>query len=449
MKSKINKSFLRVLLPIALPIALQSVIINLLNMIDEIMICQLGETMITSVSVANKMTSILNFTLSSLVTAMSIFVSRYNCSENKHREVNSILDITILFGGIIIALGMMISIGFPDMFISFFTTDSEVIVLASKFLRIIAISYIPLLFTCVFSAFMKARLDVKLPVVASIIGVVINVVANYILIFGKFNFPKLGIIGAGVATVLARVVEVLIIIIYVIRTRMLSEIKFSNIRSCNFSLIKPYLNIALPILISELLWVLGDVTYSAIYGRIGTYEYTAIAVLNPIQGVLIGFMSGLSASATVIIGNLIGENHLEKLKSFTKKYILTGVLLSIVLSLLLILFINNYVGLFNIQKITCEYAKNILMLFSIFLVVKVTNMIIGSGILTSGGDSKFILIMDGASTWLIGVPLGLITAYFFKMPIYYVYIFINLEEVIRVIVGVLRIRSMKWIKKLS
>lgn len=188
--------------------------------------------------------------------------------------------------------------------------------------------------------------------------------------------------------------------------------------------------------------------YSIIYGRIGTAEYTAVAVTFPVQGVTTGLLSGLSVAAGVIMGNAIGANQNNTALIFARKFIRLGIGISVCLGSITILVSKVYISVYNIPDEASRYAGYLMIAFAFFLWIKVSNMIIGSGILSSGGDSKFILIMESSTTWLFGVPTGLIAAFVLRLPVYWVYTILSCEELIRFTIGLRRVHSRKWIKNL-
>lgn len=442
-----NREFLGDVLKIAVPIALQSVIMSLLNMADQLMVGQLGEKSIAAVGMSNRIITILMFVLNAIAAGISVYAAQL-WGKKEGSRIGQLMGIGLLAGGVITAAFVCLSIFAPEFCIGIFSKDKEVMAEGAIFLKIVGYSYIPSMLTVMYSAVLRATTHVKLPVTASIIGVVLDVILNYVLIFGRFGLPKMGLRGAAVSTVIARIVELLIIIAVTYKAKLPAAFTFRQMNGISKTLLVSYFNTTYPFILNEFLWVLGETVYSIIYGRIGTIEYTAIAITAPIQGITIGALSGIASATSIILGNAIGADNDQKVLKYARKFIKLSIGLSLCLGLFIILLSKFYIGIYNVSDETGRYAGYLLMAFAFFLWVKVSNMIIGSGILSSGGDSKFILVMESSTTWLFGVPSGFLAAFLLGLPVYWVYIILSCEEIIRFIIGLRRVNSRKWIKNL-
>ncbi len=442
-----DESFLKMMLKVGIPIAIQCVIVNCLNMVDQVIVSQLGEVALASVGIANRITTIVNFVLGALATGMSIFVAQF-VGKKDLKNAGRMTGIGIISGGLVIAVMLIGCLIFPRQLLGIFTDDAKALDLAVSFLVIVALSFVPLLFSIVYSAYLRSSMKVRVPMVASIIATCCNIVFDYIFVFGKFGFRKMGVQGAALGTVIARCIELFIILIYIYAKKVFEETSVLKRLQVNAELWKKFLATALPIVVSEMLWVLGDTTYNAIYSRIGTIEYAAMSVMYPMQSVIIGLLTGISGAAVVVLGNMIGAGKEDNLLACAKKVLIFGFVVSVMSGILVIIFTDAYVSIYNVSPETIVISKRILKVFGCIIWIKITNMIIGNGVLSSGGDSRFILVMDSISTWAIGVPLGLISAFVLHMSIEQVYLLICFEEFIRVFVGLYRIKSKKWIHNL-
>ncbi|MCX8128668.1 MAG: MATE family efflux transporter [Clostridia bacterium] len=442
-----NREFISKVSKIAIPIALQSVIMSLLNMADQVMVGQLGEKSIAAVGMSNRMITILMFVLNAIAAGVSVYTAQF-WGKKETGKIGQLMGIGLFSGGIVTAIFVCLSVFAPEFCIGIFSNDKEVMSQGAVFLKIVGYSYIPSMLTVMFSAVLRSTTHVKLPVIASITGVVLDVILNYVLIFGRFGFPEMGLEGAAVSTVIARIVELLIILAVTYKLKLPAAFSFKQMRGVSKPLLVSYFNITYPFILNEFLWVLGETVYSIIYGRIGTLEYTAVAITAPIQGITIGALSGLASATAVILGNAIGANKEDNVLSYAKKFVKLSIVFSACLGVLIILMSKFYIGIYNVSEETGRYAGYLMLAFAFFLWVKVSNMIIGSGILSSGGDSKFILVMESSTTWLFGVPSGFIAAFALGLPVYWVYIILSCEEIIRFVIGLRRVYSRKWIKNL-
>ena len=213
--------------------------------------------------------------------------------------------------------------------------------------------------------------------------------------------------------------------------------------------VKQYAAMLFPILVCEVVWSLGENVYAAIYGHMGTESTAAMTLINPIQGLMIGALCGLSQAAGVIIGKRLGNKEYEEAYQASKKLILYGAVSAMVLSVVIILTRSSYVQIYQVEPYVKQLTSQILLAYALVAPFKVLNMIMGSGIIRSGGETKYVMVIDMIGTWVFGVPLGLLSAFVFKLSIPYVYFILSLEEGIRFGISLLVFRRKKWMKSLE
>lgn len=443
-----DKAFMSDIVRIALPITLQSVIMSLLTMTDQLMVGQLGEVAIASVGISAKLTSIVSVVLAGLASGISIYCAQYWGKGDTVRIRHLLgfgLGVGMLFAG---ALALVVG-AMPQLAMSPFTTDSRVLSEGALFVQLLAISYLPSMLTMIYSAVLRSTGEVKLPMYASTSAVVINLVLNYLLIFGHMGCPKLGLMGAAIATCISRCIEFGIIFVAVYWQRhVVAVTRLGDLCGMERGLLGRFFATSLPIVMTELLWVLGESGYAVVYGRMGTDELAAMTMTYPLQGLSIGLLSGLAGAASVLIGHRLGANNFDEAIDYAGKLIRIGVLCSLVIGGAVALFSPYYVALYGTSAHVQHMGQLCVLVFCAFLWVKVANMIVAGGVLNSGGDSKFVFGMESMATWLIGVPSGFVMAFYFELPIYWVYFILSFEEVVRFVVGYARVRSKKWVRSL-
>ena len=286
---------------------------------------------------------------------------------------------------------------------------------------------------------LRCRNRAKYPLYISAIAAVVNTVLNYTLIFGHFGASPMGIKGAALASLSSQVVNLLLMVYF-----------YQKMCRFTFDLHLPkadilqYIFMLSPIVVNELLWTLGQNVNTYIYGHMGTSELAGMSLTGPIQGLFIGALSGLSQAAGILIGRRLGEHDYESAYQDSKRLCLYGFVGSLILSVILILGERFYIGLYNVGADVSLVGTQLLLAFAILAPVKVQNMILGGGIIRSGGRTKYIMIIDIIGTWCIGVPLGLLTGLVLKFPIVWVYFILSQEELFRFIVSVFMFRSKKW-----
>jgi putative MATE family efflux protein len=435
------------LLSIALPVSVQSLIQSFLGMIDQMMIGQLGENIVAAVSLGGRPGFILIYTLSGITAAASIFASQYEGAGDKSRHAQ-VMRSTI-FGCLLITLPFLLSAIFiREILLKAFTTDTAVISAGTGYLKICSLSYIPLIFIMACSAILRSTGEANLPMITGIVAVAVNTMLNAILIFGMFGVPALGAEGAAIATVISYLIEAIILIAYMQKKSHGGNVVQAFKARCPKDFAWLFFVTALPAVGNELLWALGDAGYTAIYGRLGTQQLAAMALTFPVQGLTVGFFTGLSAAAGIIIGNLQGAQKTKEAYTTAWDFFKLSVIGCFFMGVILVACTGLYVSFYNVSSEVAKLAKQLLIIFAFFLWVKVSNMVVLGGVIRSGGQTKYTLFLDVLGTWGIGIPLGIIAAFLLKLDIRLVYTIISIEEIVRLILGLTRVKSKKWMKTL-
>lgn len=443
-----NRNYYKEMLTIGLPITLQSIFQASYSIIDQLMVGQLGTVSIAGGGLGGKFSSLFTVTIGAVATVASILISQYRGS-NDENGIN-LSFFTNLYIGIIVTLIFAIPSFFaPQKIMQLYTNDVQTYTIAAEYLKIISVSFIPMIFTIMAASFLRSVELSKYPLYCSIISMILNIIGNYILIFGKLGFSPMGLNGAAIATLISRTIECILLMICLKKGTDALKIKLTFKVAIKKDFLAKIFIIIFPILINEFLWSVGENVYAFIYGRIGTEALAAMTLTNPIQGMFTGVFSGASAAAVVMIGNRLGKDSYEESYYVSKLLIKVGFIGSVLIGIGLAAASGIYVKLFNIEPQVSEITKCILYVFSIMLFVKVLNMILGGGILRSGGNTKLTLIIDIIGTWGFGVPLGLISAFVFKLPIYWVYLILSMEECIRLIISVFLFKKKIWMNNLT
>lgn len=263
----------------------------------------------------------------------------------------------------------------------------------------------------------------------------------------------MGVRGAAIASVIAQAAAFGVTAVYFFRDAVFhsygkGERIFAALRLTAEDR-KQYLGILAPILVCEFMWSLGENMYAVIYGRLGTGPCAAMTMTGPVQGLTIGLLSGVSQAAGIMIGKQLGKGDNETAYRDSKKLMGCGFAGSVILSLLLLWMGRYYVLLYNVETSVQNMAYLILVAFAIISPIKVQNMILGGGIIRSGGMTRYVMWIDMIGTWIFGVPLGFLTAFVWKLPIHQVYFILSLEEAVRFMISLVVFRRKSWMRQLS
>lgn len=443
-----KKNYWKEVVQIGLPITLQSILQSSYSLVDQLMVGTLGTLSIAGSGLVGKFSSLVTFTLASVASVTSILVAQYHGSKDKEGVSRSFFS-CLYIALVVMALFMALCLCLPSGILSIYTTDKDMIAEAVPYFIVIAISFLPMTLTLEFSALLRSIEKSKIPLYAGMVSMLLNVIFNYVFIFGKLGMPRLGLLGAGIGTFLSRCVEALVQLIFLLHLCKKNELYLHPISIVHMDQYRKIALIVCPILFNEFSWSVGENIYAAIYGRIGTQSVAAMTLTNPLQGLFIGMFSGVSGAATVMTGKRLGQDDKEEAYSIGKYLIKVGAIGSIIVSVILVLISTPYVGLYDVEPEVAATTKRILYVLAVYLIVKILNMIVASGVLRSGGKTKYTLYIDLIGTWIFGVPLGLLGAFALKLPIEGVYALLSFEEVVRLIITFVIFHKKIWMNNVT
>lgn len=440
--------FIKSLCKIAIPVTLQSMLQASFSIIDQIMIGQLGETNISAVGLCGNYSLIFSVVIGAVSTVAGILIAQF-VGANDDKEAWCSFDISLICGIIISALFLFASGIFPTQILGLYTNDIHIINTGAVYFQIVAFSYIPMAISTVLSAWLRCKEHATIPFLASLGAVAANTGLNYVLIFGKLGFMPMGIKGAAIATLVSQLLNLLFIFIgFVVCIRKNGDKPILSLHFRKITL-RDYFIMIMPILVSEFLWSLGQNVESAVYGHLSTANLAAYTLTCPIQGLIVGALSGLSAAAGVMVGKRLGKKEYDNAYAESKKIMFAGLIGSLIVSTLLILLAGTYTRFYRVDNLVKELGKTLLIIFALYAPVKVENMILGGGIIRSGGNTRIIMIIDIIGTWCIGIPLCLIAAYVFHWGIVGVYTLLTTEEIFRLVISLVIFKRRKWMISLS
>lgn len=443
-----QRSFFRTVIGIAVPVGMQSMLQSSFAMIDQLMVGQLGSGAVAAIEVASRPAFIYSVVAGAVAAIAGIMISQYmgmKDEEMADRSLSVNLAAVTALAGVFMALCLLL----PEQIIRIFIADDLTILKPGRdYLVLISWTYQPIGLASILSVMIRCMDRAVCPLVAGITAAAVNTALNYTLIFGHFGFPPLGVTGAAIASVISQAVNLVLILamFYWIRVRKRGFHLSFALGSAGR---REFILILLPILTNEFFWSIGQNINTYIYGHMGTEELAAMSMTGPIQGLFIGAMGGISQAAGILIGKRLGAQEYEAAYRESKKLMWYGLAGSLLLSLLLTGLRWPYVLLYKVEPEVRATASALLSIFSVLAPVKVANMILGGGIVRSGGRTSCIMVIDMAGTWLVGVPLGLITAFVFRMPIQWVYFILSQEELARLLLTGMLFRRRTWMKSLS
>ena len=445
---KQQEHFFKTVCALAIPVALQSMLQSSFSMVDQIMIGQLGEINVAGVGLAGKFASIYSVVISAIGAVAGIMIAQYLGQKNRS-EVRRSFFTNLLLGAGIAGMFMVICTLFPNQIMGAYTKDVQTRQAAAEYLMLVSGTFVPMTGATLLSTLFRCLEKPRLPLYASILSTLLNTGLNYILIFGKLGISPMGVRGAAFSTVISQCANFLLMFLMLSQNGSLLK---SNEGEPTVTLRmnwKQYWSMLLPLLVCEVVWSLGENVYAAIYGHMSTDASAAMTLTNPIQGLVIGALCGLSQAASVIIGKYLGSGENEKAYWSAKKLLVYGAIGSVFLSIIVIFTSKAYVGIYQVDNVVKAMTVQILFAYAVVVPFKVLNMILGGGIIRSGGRTKYVMFIDMVGTWCFGVPLGLLSAFVWKLSIPYVYFLLSLEECIRFGISLIVFHRRKWMNQLE
>ncbi|HNJ12923.1 MAG TPA: MATE family efflux transporter [Anaerolineales bacterium] len=433
---------------IALPIIFQQFVYALLNMLGVVFVGQKGDTAVAAVGLAGQIAFLLNLVHFGIISGAAMFTAQF-WGRQDIPNLKRVLGLCLMFAISASAVFFAISQFIPEWFLGIYSKDPEVIAMGTEYVRTFSWTFLFMAVSASYVFVMRSTGSVKLPTYVSVGVLSLNTLLSYVLIFGYFGMPEMGVQGAAVAAVIARALEcvILLYVIYAYKFPVAASIKELTDFDLAFTarVIKPML----PVMLNELFWSLGITTYNAIYGRMGTEALATVNIVSPIEQIAFVVFVGLANATSVLVGNRIGAGKDDEAYLYGGRSIGLGIAGGVLLGLLLQIFKVPALSLFNVSSEVLQNASVMVNIVSIFLWVRVNNMTIVVGILRAGGDTRFSLFLDGIIIWLVGVPFAALGAFYFHLPVYFVYLCVMSEEVTKWILGIFRWRSRKWIHNLA
>ena len=440
-----KRSLRKEIVRLALPIALQQFMTALVGACDAIMLGKLSQDAMSAVSLATQVTFVFNLFMFAFMAGENMFVAQYY-GKGDYTGISQVFSLVTKICGCIAVVFLAGTLFFPEQLMRILTNEETLIVLGSEYLRVIGISYVFSGIAQTFLAIMKNCGAVNMSTLINGVMVILNIALNAVFIFGLSGFPKMGIKGAALATVLATVVQFLWSVGYVLcRIR---AVKFS-LRSCEKKLFGRFWQKAVPLLINNLAWGIGFSMYSVIMGHLGTDAVAANGIANISKNLVVCFCLGLGNAGSIIVGNRLGADRLQAAKEVGETLTKTAIIAGIVSGLVLIALSPFITKMVDLTPTARGYLQKMLLISSYYIAGKSVNCMTIGGIFAAGGDSKFGMLCDSVTLWCITVPLGCICAFILKLPVMVVYFVLNLDEIIKLPVVYKHYKKYKWIKNLT
>ena len=443
-----DKKFYRQVAGIAVPIALQGFITTGVNMMDTLMIGIVGETQLSAVSLANQFISIYQILCMGIGMGASVLVARYYGMRDRDSLKKTVAIMVRLCVGMA-ALFCLVTAFFPEWIMGIYTVEDAIISNGVRYLEYSVITYFLLGLSLTSTIVLRNVQKVKLPLYTSIGAFFINVGANYVFIFGKFGFPEMGVAGAAVGTLIARVFEFGMICGYLFLRDQEIGVRISDVFQKVGNLWREYIRISIPVLLSDGILAIGNNSVAMVIGRLGESFVAANAVTAMTQQLSTTVIQGFSQAGAIVTGYTRGEGDKDKAREQGYAFLGIGILFGAIGAGIIMLIAEPMITAYNLSAQTQEIARELMRAISLIVLFQATNSIMTKGVLRGGGDTKILMVADNIFLWVASIPLGILAGLVFHLPAFWIYFFLKVDQVLKAVWCVLRLRSGKWIKKIK
>ncbi|MBR2742845.1 MAG: MATE family efflux transporter [Clostridia bacterium] len=440
--------FNKTLITLAIPIMLQYLINSSLNLVDTVMIGSMGEASIAAVGFCNVIYFLIIIALFGIASGSQVFMAQYWGAKDI-KSIKHVQGVGLSAGLIISVIVACAAMAFPDRLMHIFTSDPEPIALGSDYLRIVGISYVATAISLSYTAVLRSMENVILPTVSSFIALSLNTFLNWVLIFGQFGLEPMGVRGAAIATLISRLTEAAIILIAVYSKKLYAASTPREMFSFTRAFVKKVAKTALPVFFNECLWSLGTSMYTVVYGHIGTNVAAAVNISGTVERMAWIAVFGLGSSASIMIGKKIGEGEPDTAYAYGRRIMQYTTVVALIISAILFMINPQVLKLFNLMPESVDTALLLMNIFAGFFTLRALSYTSCIGVLRSGGDSRFCLLVDLIGIWGFGVPLAAFLGLVLKLPVWVVFITVNAEDTLKFIPYILRYRSKRWIRNLT
>ena len=438
---------------IGIPVSIENMIYSLMNFIDVFMVGKenvalgLGTAAVAGLGFANQVFMIFIVSLFGLNSGGGILAAQYY-GKKDYKNLKKCLGITITVGLLFSFLFFLMGLFIPEKIIGIFTSDPKVLKLGANYFRIIALIYPLIGLGYSFNMQLRAIGKNQYSLYSTIIGLCINLVGNYLFINGNLGFPAMGVVGAAIATVIARIVSVFYLIYIIYKNKLPMAGNFQELFKLSWSFIAKALKISLPVFGHEIMWVTGVSMYVIIYGRIGTEATAAIQVVKSISNLVFTLVFGLSSGTAAIIGQEIGAGNEENAYKYAVELLKISLVIGTAVALFVYAICPVVLILMKVDSAIYPLARQIVFSEGILIIIKTTGTLFIVGVLRAGGDTLWTMFADLIPLWIFAIPLTYIAGLKFGLPIALVYLCSGSDELLKMPFCIQRLKSRKWINNL-
>ena len=463
-----NTAFYKSVFALALPIALQSLISIGVNMLDTIMVGNLGENALSATSLANSFISIYHIFCMGLGMGASVLVSRYwgmkksaltvkddesVNQDDKVQEAERALKQTVcLMLRITLSLALifaLLTLFIPDKLMRMYTDDEKILSLGVVYFRWSILTYFFLGTSLVSTIVLRSVGKVRFPLYVSIGAFFVNLLANYAFIFGKLGAPRMEVAGAALGTLIARLFEAAMILGYLFFKDKHIQFRIRDLFMNTNSLVGEYIRISIPVLVSDAILAIGNNSVAMVIGHLGAAFVAANAITSVTQQLSTVMIQGVSQAGAIVTGQTLGLGDRQKAMQQGWLFFGLGLTLGAISAAFIMAVSHPIISTYKVSPETVKIAEQLMAAICLIIIFQATNSIMTKGVLRGGGDTKMLMLADNIFLWILAIPLGILAGFVFHWPAFWIYVCLKSDQIIKTFWCLLRLKSEKWIKKIS
>jgi putative MATE family efflux protein len=443
----IDREFINGLFTLALPIILQNFVMASLNMVAVMMIGQLGEISVAAVGLCNQIFFLFMLLLFGINSGCAIFTAQL-WGKRDVTNIRKVLGVALAMS--LVSAGLFASIAFfiPTTALSVYTKDPAVISAGGNYLRLFGISFLFMPVSFAYAFILRSIGDVKTPLVVSVGALSLSTAFSYIFIFGKLHFPALGIDGAALAIVIARILECISLLALTYNKKSPAAATLNELFDFDLTFVGKVVRRVIPVALNEVFWSLGITMYYIVFAHISTNAIAAVNIAATVENLSMVFFIGTANGCAILVGNSIGADDENKAFDYAGRTLYLCMVGALFVGLSVIGLSGAILSIYKVSPEVVLYARRILTVIGICLWLRSANMVLFLGVLRSGGDTRFALILDAGTIWVVGVPLAFVGAFYFHFPVHIVYLLVMADEFTKWLIAMARFYSKKWINNL-
>jgi putative MATE family efflux protein len=443
-----DKQFYKNLFAIAVPIMLQNLVNSFVNMVDTVMIGRLGTVEIAAVGLGNQVFFFFNIILFGICSGGAIFTAQF-WGKQDIQGIRKNTGLCLLLNTTVALVFTVLILAIPEKIISIYSHDPAVIEAGTSYLRTLAPSFIPFGISFVFITTLRSVEKVRLAMLTTIIALCINITLNYFFIFGAGPIPAMGVAGAALATVIARITEMIILVTVSYARRYAPAGSFRELMGFSGSFTVRFFRFAMPVIINETLWSLGITLQNVIFARTNTDAIAAFNITSTFAQLTWVVFMGLGNGVAVLIGKKIGEGEEKAARDYADRITIFMPLLGACASIILIPLSMLIPLIFNVNPQVLSFTATMFIILCCAYPFRAFNMGMVVGVCRAGGDTVFCAVYDLIFMWLVTLPAAAIASFIFHAPVWLLYLCVNSEDVFKMLLGSWRLKSGRWLHNVT